>query len=85
MELLKDGHSRTIEELAVLLDISTLDVSRQLEYMKNAGIIKSVSLQESAGCGSCKGCEGCSAARKGCMPPDVASNMGKMWEVTKRL
>ena len=85
IELLKGCNTRTIEELALLLETSVDDVRRKLEYLENTGIIRNNSLLlHDKGCGSCQGCNKCSgsfAACKGCMPPDVDINMGQVWEV----
>lgn len=84
LELLRNSNTRTIEELAVLLDTSTDDVLRRLEYLEMTGVIKNDSLfPTEKGCDGCKGCEGGPAACKGCIPPDVAANMGKVWKVVK--
>lgn len=84
LELLKDGHARTIELLALELDTDVEDVKRQIEYLENMGIIKRVNLQAAG----CKGCSGCSqkghpdtAVCKGCLPEGGFKNMGEMWEV----
>ena len=42
LELLKDGHARTTKLLAMELHTSEEDVSRQMEYLENMGIIKRV-------------------------------------------
>ncbi|MBQ7371371.1 MAG: Lrp/AsnC family transcriptional regulator [Blautia sp.] len=82
--LLKDGHARTIELLAMELHTSREDVLRQLEYLENMGIIRRVSMT-AAGCGSCSGCgthgKSDGPACKGCMPENGFQNMGEMWEV----
>ncbi len=86
LELLRDGNTRTIEELAQLLDTSVEDVKRQLEYLEKTGIIRNVSLLPDMGCSGCDTCNGCKnspAACKGCMPPDAGVNMGKVWEVSR--
>lgn len=83
LELLKDGHSRTIEMLAAELGTSTSDVSRMLSYLENIGAIKKVSLSSST-C-HCGGSGNCSAAEcKGCMPQNAAQNMGEIWEVVNK-
>ena len=82
LELLKDGHSRTIEMLAAELGTSTSDVSRMLSYLENIGTIKKVSLSSSS-C-HCGNSGNCSAAEcKGCMPQNAAQNMGEMWKVVR--
>lgn len=80
LELLKDGNSRTIEQLAAELDTTPADISRQLEYLERIGMIRRVSFSAQKSCGgSCTGCD--PAHCKGCMPTDAAMNMGEMWEV----
>ena len=85
LELLKDGHARTIELLAMELGTDTNDVLRQLEFLENMGIIRRVSMN-AKGCGGCAGCvtsgKAGAAACKGCMPEDGFRNMGEMWEIT---
>ncbi|MCR5595824.1 MAG: DeoR family transcriptional regulator [Lachnospiraceae bacterium] len=74
LELLKDGHARTIEMLALELDTTVSDVRRKLEFMENMGIIKRVSMS-AASCGSgCGGCTGCSAGTKGIAVADTATS-----------
>ena len=84
--LLKDGNARTVELLAKELDTSVDDVNRQLEYLENMGIIRSISFN-AKGCGSCSACSGnCdpnSQTCKGCIPEGGFKNMGRMWEVIK--
>jgi hypothetical protein len=87
LELLRDGHARTFELLALELNTDVADVRRQIEYLENMGIIKKVSLQV-------KGCEGCASCSgkdkngqtpcKGCLPDDGFKNMGSMWEVVSK-
>ena len=79
LELLKDGHSRTVEMLAAELQTTPADVNRQLEYLAHIGAIRRIT-SEPKGCGGCSGCEG-GAACKGCMPADADVNMGVIWEV----
>ena len=81
LELLKDGNSRTVEQLAAALDTTSADISRQLDFLEHIGAIRRVSFS-AKGCGG--SCSGCSAAEcKGCMPKNAAMNMGEMWEVVK--
>ncbi|MBR1391772.1 MAG: hypothetical protein IJ567_10105 [Lachnospiraceae bacterium] len=84
--LLKDGHARTIELLALEMHTDTENVKRQLEYLENMGIIRRVSLT-AKGCASCSGCvtsgKSGAAACKGCLPENGFRNMGEMWEVVK--
>ena len=42
IELLGDGHARTIRMLADELDTTESDVLRQIEYLEHIGIIKKV-------------------------------------------
>ncbi len=84
LELLKDGHARTTKLLAMELHTSEEDVSRQMEYLENMGIIKRVIFSSKG----CSGCSGCSSGNhsdghtcKGCLPQDGFQNMGQMWEV----
>lgn len=80
LELLKDGDSRTIEQLACELNTTAEDISRQLEYLENIGMIRRVSFSAQQKCGG--SCTGCNAAEcKGCMPKNAAMNMGEIWEV----
>ncbi len=86
LELLKDGHARTTQLLAIELNTSVEDVTRQMEYLENTGIIKRVVFTSKG----CSGCSGCSSGKhpdghicKGCLPQDGFQNMGQMWEVVK--
>ncbi|MCR4788184.1 MAG: Lrp/AsnC family transcriptional regulator [Lachnospiraceae bacterium] len=86
LELLKDGNSRTPEELARELETTRDDVLRQMDFLEHAGVIRKVPfMNESNGCStcaSCSGCEGgCAAECKGCVPQNAKMNMGTMWEV----
>ena len=94
LELLKDGHARTTQLLAMELHTSVEDVNRQMEYLENMGIIKRVifSMNSCSGCGGCSSgehgscnCGGDSEGHvcKGCLPEDGFKNMGLMWEVVK--
>lgn len=78
LRLLKDGNTRTIEQLAEELHTSEADICRQLEYLEHIGAIRRLSAQES-GCGSCGNCAG--GACKGCMPKNAKQNMGEIWEI----
>lgn len=78
LKLLKDGHARSLEMLAMELDTTVEDVKRRIEYLERMNIIRRISLN-SAACGSCGGCEGGKCA--GCMPEEGFRNMGEMWEV----
>ena len=83
LALLKDGNSRTVEDLAAELGTTTADIDRRLEYLEHIGMIRRVSFSAEAKCSSCSGCggSGCEAACKGCMPENVSANMGEMWEI----
>ena len=86
LELLKDGHARTLELLASELGTDTDDIKRKLEYLENMGIIRKVCLSP---CGAGKCAEGAmhsgAAPCKGCLPENGFKNMGEMWEVDKGL
>ena len=84
LDLLRDGHARTIELLAMELKTSPEDIERKIEYLEQIGSIKRVNTQVR----KCNGCSGCSGGEqsgttpcKGCMPEDGFKNMGTMWEV----
>ena len=81
LELLKDGHSRTIEMLAEERQTSPADIRRQLEFLENIGAIRRVQNVQK-GCTGCTGCEGGTGC-KGCMPADAEVNMGVIWEVVE--
>ncbi len=81
LRLLKDGNTRTIEQLAAELHTTDADIRRQLEFLEHIGAIRKIPAQES-GCGSCGGCSG--GACKGCMPENAKQNMGEIWEVIQR-
>ncbi len=81
VELLKDGHARTIEMLAEELQTSPADIRRQLEFLENIGAIRRVQNVQK-GCTGCTGCEGGTGC-KGCMPADAEVNMGVIWEVVE--
>ena len=85
LELLRDGHARTLELLAMELDTDVEDVKRQIEYLENMGVIKRVALKPK-GCEQCSGCSGKGHPEggntcKGCLPDGGFKNMGEMWEV----
>ncbi len=84
LELLKDGHSRTLELLASELKTDTDDIKRKLEYLENIGAIKRVSLLSCTAdkCSTCAMRSGSSPC-KGCLPEGGFKNMGEMWEVVK--
>ncbi|MBR1753010.1 MAG: Lrp/AsnC family transcriptional regulator [Ruminococcus sp.] len=78
LELLKDGHARSLEMLAIELDTTVEDIKRRIEYLERMNIIRRVSLGV-PGCGTCSGCEG--SRCEGCMPQGGFRNMGEMWEI----
>lgn len=78
LELLKDGHSRTIEMLAAELHTSAADISRQLEYLEHIGKIRRIVTKPKA-CTGCSGCEGGTGCH--CMPDGALDNMGEIWEI----
>lgn len=82
LTLLKDGHARTTELLAMELNTSREDVERKIEYLEKMGVIRKVSFNVK-GCSSCTGCpsKGNQIVCKGCLPEDGFNNMGQMWEV----
>ena len=84
LELLKDGHARTIELLAMELKTDVDDVKRKIEYLEKMGLIKR-SFSPSCGAGKCSECtmHSGSAPCKGCLPEGGFKNMGEMWEVVK--
>ena len=88
LNLLRDGHSRSIEMLAAELNTSTEDVIRRIEFLERAGIIRrvlNIKNDCSGGCPgghSCGTCPGCKA-HAGCMPEGGFKNMGEMWEVVR--
>lgn len=85
LELLKDGHVRTIFQLSEELNTTVSDVERKLEYMEHMGIIRKVKMNNP----SCSGCSGCSSKEgsgscPSCMPNASLINMGTMWEVVNK-
>ena len=81
LELLQDGHSRTIEMLAEELHTSAADIRRQLEYLEHIGAIRHI-ITQPKGCAGCSGCEGGTGCN--CMPDNALDNMGEMWEIVPR-
>ncbi len=91
LNLLRDGHSRSIEMLATELNTTTDDINRRIEFLERAGIIRrvlNIKNDCSHGCngGNCPGCKAGtgksgSSPCKGCLPEDGFKNMGEMWEV----
>ncbi len=82
LELLKDGHARTLEQLACELNTDTEDIKRMLEYLENMRIIKRT-FNPTCGAGKCSECalHSGNAPCKGCLPEGGFKNMGEMWEV----
>ena len=79
LNLLRDGHSRSIEMLAAELNTTSEDITRRIEFLERAGIIRRV-LNIKKGCSNSCGhhnCSNCSA----CMPDGGFKNMGEMWEI----
>ena len=70
LELLKDGHARTIFQISEELNTTVPDIERKLEYMEHMGIIRKVKPENC----SCSGCSGCSTHGKD-------FTCAKMWEV----
>ena len=85
LDLLKDGTSRSVEQLAAELHTGSEDVLRRMELLERAGLIRRV-LHRGTGCGACTGCGGKpkkGAPCAGCLPDGGFANMGEMWEVVK--
>ncbi len=90
LNLLRDGHSRSIEMLAEELNTSTDDINRRIEFLERAGMIRrvlNIKNDCSKGCsgGHCPGCKAHAGSSpcKGCLPEGGFKNMGEMWEVIK--
>ena len=90
IELLGDGHARTIRMLADELSTSEADVMRQIDFLQHIGVIRKVigDNAENRGCtlncgGSCNGCPSGGNMCKSCMPDGGFKNMGQMWELIK--
>jgi len=91
LNLLRDGHSRSIEMLAEELNTSTDDINRRIEFLERSGLIRRVLNIKNDCSHGCKGghCPGCKAGAgksdsspcKGCLPEGGFKNMGEMWEV----
>ncbi|MCR5079890.1 MAG: Lrp/AsnC family transcriptional regulator [Treponema sp.] len=75
LNLLRDGHSRSIEMLAAELNITVDDVKRRIEFLERAGVIRRVKNTK-----SCSGCHGCKT-HSGCIPENGFKNTGEMWLV----
>ncbi len=85
LALLKDGKSRTPEMLAQELHTTVENVSRDIDFLERAGLIRRISFSDPHNLSpSCNGCSGCGTGKKncaGCMPDGGFQNMGCMWEV----
>ena len=88
LNLLKDGHSRSIEMLAAELNTTTDDITRRIEFLERSGLIRrvlNIKNDCSHGCnaGHCPGCKAHSGSTpcKSCLPEGGFKNMGEMWEV----
>ena len=89
IDLLGDGHARTIRMLASELETTDADVLRQIEYLEHIGVIRKV-IGEGANAGNCthdcSSCSGCTSGGnmcKSCLPDGGFKNMGQMWELIK--
>lgn len=66
IQLLGDGHARTVEMLAAELDTDVEDVKRKIEYLEHTGLIKKIFFP-AKGCTGCGGTEdGPAASCEGC-------------------
>ena len=67
LKLLRDGHSRSVELLALELRTSTEDILRRMEFLERAGMIRRV-LNTGSGCGgsSCTSGSSCAGSCSGC-------------------
>ena len=87
LNLLKDGHARTLEMLAASLGTDLEDIRRKLEYLERIGAIKRISFSLCDGT-KCKECaahaHSDTSPCKGCLPDGGFKNMGEMWEVVDR-
>ena len=89
LNLLKDGHSRSIEMLAAELNTTTDDITRRIEFLERSGLIRRVLNIKNDCSHGCNGghCPGCKAHPsnaspcKSCLPKGGFKNMGEMWEV----
>ena len=88
LNLLKGGHSYSIEMLAEKLNTTTDDITRRIEFLERIGLIRrvlNIKNDCSHGCngGHCPGCKAHSGSTpcKGCLPEGGFKNMGEMWEV----
>jgi hypothetical protein len=62
------------------LHMTVEQVSRDIEFLERAGVIRRISFSM---CGSCGSCGGTSDGKTcpGCMPEGGFKNMGEMWEI----
>ena len=56
LQLLKDGNSRTKDQLAAELNTTPADINRQLEYLEYIGAIRKIGRMQKRGCSGCTGC-----------------------------
>ncbi len=73
VRMLKNGETRSLQEIADILKTDISVVKAQLEYMENQGYIKKVALEI-----SCSG-KNCNACRRG----SGVISMPVMWELKK--
>ena len=74
LNLLRDGHSRSIEMLASELSTTTDEILRRMEFLERAGMIRRVLNIKNDCSHDCSNC-------KKCLPEGGFKNMGEMWEV----
>ena len=83
LNLLRDGHSRSIEMLAAELNTNVDDIIRRIEFLERAGMIRrvlNIKNSSSKGCShDCTSCSNCKA--HACLPEGGFKNMGEIWEV----
>ena len=96
LNLLRDGHSRSIEMLAAELNTNAEDIVRRIEFLEHAGIIRrviNIKNDCTRGCGThgCSSCPGCRAHGKqkasvcaSCISDGGFKNMGEMWEIVRQ-
>ncbi len=84
LELLRDGHARSLEILAAELGTDVDDIRRKLEYLEQIKVIRKISITP-CGADHCSECvshaHSDTAPCKGCLPEGGFKNMGDMWEV----
>jgi len=90
LNLLKDGHSRSLEMLAEELHTTTEDIKRRIEFLEHSGLIRRLGnikdgqSHSSSNCSNCKSNKKCGSKEQscsGCLPEDGFKNMGQKWEV----